>query len=56
MNILNAIPMSITLIICCCMSYWHGNSEHGMRKAGLTYTIILGTVSMIVLIAQPIFL
>lgn len=43
MNILNAIPLSATLIICSLMSYWHGNNKNGMRKFGLIYTIILGT-------------
>jgi hypothetical protein len=55
MNILNAIPMSAMLAICSCVSYWHGNSKCGGRKAGLIYTIILGIVAMILAVAKPIF-
>ena len=55
MNILNVIPMSSMLIICSYVSYWRGNSTCGGRKTGLTYTIILGIVAMILTVAKPIF-
>ncbi len=55
MNILNAVPMSAMLAICSCVSYWHGNSEYGWKKAGLAYTITLGIVAMILAVAKPIF-
>ncbi|MFR2103986.1 MAG: hypothetical protein ACLS4R_04830 [Roseburia inulinivorans] len=55
MNIPNAIPMSAMLIICSCVSYWHGNSKCGGRKIGLAYTIILGIAAMILTVAKPIF-
>jgi tetrahydromethanopterin S-methyltransferase subunit G len=55
MNILNVIPMSVMLVVCSCVSYWHGNSKCGGRKIGLAYTIILGIVAMILSIAKPMF-
>lgn len=55
MNILNAIPLSATLIICSCASYWHGNNEHGDRKKGLIYTITLGIAATILVVAKPMF-
>lgn len=55
MNILNAIPISVMLTVCSCVSYWHGNSKYGGRKIGLAYTIILGIVAMILAVAKPIF-
>lgn len=54
MNILNAIPLSATLIICSCASYWHGNNEHGDRKKGLIYTITLGIAATILVVVKPI--
>jgi hypothetical protein len=55
LNILNAIPLSATLIICSLMSYWHGNNKNGMRKFGLIYTIILGTAATILVVGNPMF-
>lgn len=55
MNILNAIPMSIILVLCSYTSYWHGNSEYGWKKVGLAYTITLGIVAMILAVAKPMF-
>lgn len=55
MNILNAIPMSIILVLCSYTSYWHGNSEYGGRKVGLDYTIILGILATILVVVKPIF-
>lgn len=55
MNILNAIPMSVMLAVCSCVSYWHGNSKCGGRKTGLIYTIILGIVAMTLAVAKPMF-
>lgn len=55
MNILNAIPMSIILVLCSYTSYWHGNSEYGGRKVGLVYTITLGIVATILVVVKPIF-
>lgn len=55
-KILNAIPLSVMLVICSYMSYWHGNSKCGGRKKGLLYTIILGIVSTILVVAKPMFL
>lgn len=55
MNILNAIPISVMLTVCSCVSYWHGNSEYGGRKKGLFYTITLGIVATILVIVKPMF-
>lgn len=55
MTILNTIPLSATLAICSYVSYWHGNSEYGSRKKGLIYTITLGIVATILVVAKPIF-
>ena len=55
MSILNAIPLSVMLTICSCVSYWHGNSEYGDRKKGLIYTITLGIVATILVVTKPIF-
>lgn len=55
MSHLNAIPMSIMMLLCCCMSYWHGNSKDGWRKGGLIFTIILGILATILVIVRPIF-
>lgn len=55
MSILNAIPMSVMLAVCSCVSYWHGNSKYGRKKVGLVYTITLGIVAMILAVAKPIF-
>lgn len=55
-NILNAIPMSIMMILCCVMSYWHGVSKDGLKISGLIYTVILGVSATILVIVQPIFL
>lgn len=55
MNILNAIPMSVMLTVCSCVSYWHGNSKCGWKKIGLAYTITLGIVAMILAVVKPIF-
>lgn len=55
MNSLNAIPMSVMLAACSCVSYWHGNSKYGWKKVGLAYTITLGIVAMILSIVKPIF-
>lgn len=54
-NILNAIPISVMLAVCSCVSYWHGNNKYGWRKIGLAYTITLGIFAMILAVAKPIF-
>lgn len=56
MNALNAIPMSIMMILCCVMSYWHGVSEDGFKIGGLIYTVILGVSATILVVVKPIFL
>lgn len=55
-NALNAIPMSIMMLLCCSVSYWHGNSNNGWRICGLIYTAILGIFATILVIVKPIFL
>jgi len=56
MNILNSIPISIMLLLCCVMSYWHGSQEQGWGKHGLIYTVILGIFATTLVIVKPIFL
>ena len=41
MNSLNIIPTYIITVLLCIMSYWHGSSEYGWRKAGLILNLIL---------------
>ena len=56
MNPLNIIPTYIITVLLCLMSYWHGNSEYGWRKAGLVINIILGFAFAVLAIKLPIFL
>ena len=56
MNVLNAIPLSIMLAICCSVSYFHGYSGYGSRIHGLVYTIIMGICATILVVVKPIFL
>lgn len=55
-NLLNAIPITIFVIVTCCMSYWHGRAKQGYRVSGLIYTIVLGSVGQILVGLIPIFL
>ncbi len=56
MNSLNIIPTYIITVLLCIMSYWHGSSEYGWRKAGLILNLILGLVFSVLVIKMPIFL
>ena len=56
MNTLNIIHTYIITALLCLMSYWHGNSEYGWRKAGLIMNLILGFVFAVLAIKLPIFL
>ena len=46
-SILDAIPITIFVVVTCSVSYWHGKSEHGLGIPGLIYTIVLGTLGQI---------
>ena len=56
MNSLNIIPTYIITVLLCIMSYWHGSSEYGWRKAGLILNLILGLVFSVLVIKMPMFL
>lgn len=52
---LDAIPITVFVLLTCIMSYWHGRSEYGWRIAGLVYTIILGIIGQILVGFFPMF-
>mgnify|MGYP006972331610 FL=1 len=54
-SLLDAIPISIFVIITCATSYWHARSEQGWGLYGLFYTIFLGIVSQIFVGFFPMF-
>lgn len=55
-NLLNAIPISLFVIVTCIMSYWHGKSKDGFGIAGVVFTIILGILGQTLVGFFPIFL
>lgn len=46
-SVLDAIPITIFVVVTCLMSYWHGKSEHGLGMPGVIFTIVLGTLGQI---------
>lgn len=52
---LDAIPITVFVLLTCITSYWHGRSERGWRIVGLVYTIILGIIGQILVGFFPMF-
>lgn len=52
--LINIAPIPVFMILCCLMSYWHAKSEHGWGIVGAIYSIVLGTVALILLTTIPI--
>lgn len=52
---LDAIPISVFVIVTCLVSYWHGKSKQGFGIVGVLYTIILGIFGQILVGFFPMF-